>query len=180
MKAHKSASSTARAFAVTTQDPALLGPGAQAARPVHDPDLGVAVEDARAAKPEHLLPASGAPHADPIAHEVAVSLLDNVTDMNADAKFDTPFRRPARIAPGRAGPLRRAGGLERPPGHFFTSKGGPAVYGLADGFRVGVGDLALGVGAPELGRVVRSHQCGRCRRLLGTGLLGRRPTVPKL
>ena len=118
---------------------------------MHDPDLGVAVEDARAAKPEHLLPASGAPHADPIAHEVAVSLLDNVTDMNADAKFDTPFRRPARIAPGRAGPLRRAGGLERPPGHFFTSKGGPAVlHGLADGFRVGVGDLALGVGAPEL------------------------------
>ena len=44
---------------------ARFRPATQAARPVHDPDLGVAVEGARAAKPEHLLPApaGGAPWA---------------------------------------------------------------------------------------------------------------------
>src|SRR6516162_1597918 len=40
--------------------PALLGPAGEAARPVHDPDLGVAVEGARAAKAEKLLSAGGA------------------------------------------------------------------------------------------------------------------------
>ena len=35
--------------------PALLGPAGEAARPMHDPDLGVAVEGARAAETEHLL-----------------------------------------------------------------------------------------------------------------------------
>src|SRR6476660_7920931 len=57
-KSHKSASSTRQRL--PGEDAigfALLGPPAQAARPVHDPDLGVAVDGAGAAKPEHLLPA---------------------------------------------------------------------------------------------------------------------------
>src|SRR6516164_7916067 len=37
--------------------PALLGPAGEAARPVHDSDLGIAVEGARTAEAEHLLPA---------------------------------------------------------------------------------------------------------------------------
>ena len=35
---------------------------------------------------------------DPVAHEIAVALLDNVAKMNADAKLDAPFRRHAGVA----------------------------------------------------------------------------------
>ena len=35
---------------------------------------------------------------DAIAHEVAVALLDDVAEMNADAKFDPALRRQARVA----------------------------------------------------------------------------------
>jgi hypothetical protein len=35
---------------------------------------------------------------DPVAHQVAVALLDHVTQMNADAKFDAPVLRHARVA----------------------------------------------------------------------------------
>ena len=40
---------------------------------------------------------------DPVAHEVAVRLLDNVAEMNADAKLDALFRRQADIALDHAG-----------------------------------------------------------------------------
>ena len=35
---------------------------------------------------------------DPVAHQVAVALLDDVAEMNADAKLDALFRRQARVA----------------------------------------------------------------------------------
>jgi hypothetical protein len=37
---------------------------------------------------------------DSVAHEVAVRFLDNIAEMNADAKCDAPFRRDIRIALG--------------------------------------------------------------------------------
>jgi hypothetical protein len=35
---------------------------------------------------------------DAVAHEIAVSLLDHVAEMNADAKLDAPFGRQTRVA----------------------------------------------------------------------------------
>ena len=40
---------------------------------------------------------------DPVAHEIAVCLLDHVAEMNADAKLDTALRRQTRVALDHAG-----------------------------------------------------------------------------
>jgi hypothetical protein len=63
--------------------------------------------------------------------------------MDADATLDALF------APGCAGPERPAGGLERLPGPSPCKVGPAGLYSLASRFRIGVGDLALGGGAPE-------------------------------
>jgi hypothetical protein len=39
---------------------------------------------------------------DAIAHQIAVALLDDIADMDADAELDSPFRRHARVAVNEA------------------------------------------------------------------------------
>ena len=92
-----------------TARPAVQESG-QTERPMHDPDLGVAVEGAGATEAEHLLPA--------------------LARSRASRKPEDAFRRFW--------------------GRMTRESGSAGLHGLAEGLDVGVGQMSLGEGAPEL------------------------------
>ena len=57
--------------------------------------IGVLRKTDRAGRSDSLEPRGDI---DPVAHEIAVALLDDVAEMNADAELDAPFGRQAGVA----------------------------------------------------------------------------------